>query len=61
MEAKEEDLRWLKELNNQQLLGRGGKPLPEGMKERLIMLGWVREKLGGLQITLEGKKAIGKQ
>lgn len=59
-EAKPEDLKWLREVKNGQVLGRGGLPIRAAAKRRLLELGWVEEKLGGLQITPAGRKAMGK-
>jgi hypothetical protein len=58
--AKPEDLKWLHEVKDGQLLGRGALPIRAAAKRRLLELGWVEEKLGGLQITPAGRKAMGK-
>lgn len=53
-----EDIRWITELRNSQLLGVGGKPLPDLNKRKLLALGWIDEKLGGLVITTKGQDAL---
>jgi hypothetical protein len=56
-----EEIEWLTEVKNARLLGRGStKQLPDAMRDRLIVLGLVEQKLGGLVVTPEGEKALRK-
>jgi hypothetical protein len=53
-----EDIRWLKHVQDYQRLGRGGEPLPELNKRKLLTLGLVDEKLGNLVLTKKGLKLL---
>ena len=55
------ELAWLDELNSGQLLGRHAeKQVPDETKEKLISLGLLEEKLGGLAVTTAGLEALPK-
>jgi hypothetical protein len=55
------ELAWLDELNSGQLLGRHAeKQVPDETKEKLISLGLLEEKLGGLAVTMTGLDVLSK-
>ena len=55
------DLRWLAELRDRQLLGRGGVQIPEIDKRKLLAMGLIEEKTGGLVITRKGRDAFARR
>ena len=52
------DFRWLAELRDRQLLGRGGVQIPEIDKRKLLAMGLIEEKTGGLVLTRKGRDAF---
>jgi hypothetical protein len=55
------DLRWLAELRDRQLLGRGGVQIPEIDKRKLLAMGLIEEKPGGLVLTRKGRDAFARR
>jgi len=55
------DLRWLAELRDRQLLGRGGVQIPEIDKRKLLAMGLIEEKTGGLVLTRKGRDAFARR
>jgi hypothetical protein len=55
------DLRWLAELRDRQLLGRGGVQIPEIDKRKLLAMGLIEEKTGGLILTRKGRDAFARR
>ena len=61
-EPTPEDLAWLGELNRGELLGRHAEQqVPGAMSDRLIALGLIERKFGGLVITTKGLKSLPNQ
>jgi len=59
MKPTEEEIKWLQEIKNGQLLGRGSTMnVTAEIRDRLIALGLIEQKLGGLVVTAKGKKYV---
>jgi hypothetical protein len=54
-----EEIQWLQEIRNGQLLGRGSTmEVTTAIRDRLITLGLIEQKLGGLVITAKGSGLV---
>ncbi len=52
------DLRWLAELRDRQLLGRGGVQIPGIDERKLLAMGLIEEKTGGSVLTRKGRDVL---
>ena len=52
------DFRWLAELRDRQLRGRGGVQIPEIDKRKLLAMGLIEEKTGGLVLIRPHRAAL---